>query len=164
MRALPRMRWLLIALGAIYAWTTPGEYVWSGWLAPTYEGINLGMAQITRLVVIAASLQLLLTNMSRASIFAGLHTLAYPLEWLGVSRDRIALRLTLTLEMMEKLLETRQSLKHLMHELQQPMDAHAERVVLLSVLPLSLIQQGLLLAQLLGVASMFWLGRFGAWV
>lgn len=164
MRALPRMRWLLVALGAIYAWTTPGEYVWSGWLAPTYEGISLGAAQMTRLLVIAASLQLLLTNMSRASIFAGLHALAYPLDWLGVSRNRMALRLTLTLEMMEKLLETRQPIKHLMHELQQPMDAHAERVVLLPVLPMSLMQQGLLLVQLLAIASMFWLGGFGAWV
>ena len=162
-RALPRMRWLLIALGAIYGWTTPGEYIWSGWLAPTYEGLQLGAAQMTRLLVIAASLQLLLTNMKRAAIFAGLHTLAAPLDWLGCSRNRMALRLTLTLEMMENLLETRQPIKHLMHELQQPLDVHAERAVLLPVMSMSLLQQGLLFVQLAGVVLMLWVGGFGAW-
>lgn len=164
MRALPRIRWLLITLGAIYGWTTPGEYVWSGWLAPTFEGLVLGAAQMTRLLVIAASLQLLLTNMSRASIFAGLHTLARPLEWLGVSRNRMALRLTLTLEMMENLLETRQPIKHLMYELQQPLDVHAERTVLLPVLPMSPMQQGMLLVQLMCIALMLWFGGFGSWI
>ena len=124
----------------------------------------MGVAQMIRLLVISASLQLMLTNMTRAAIFAGLHALAHPLEWFGVSRNRMALRLTLTLEMMENLLEDRHSIKHLMHELQRPLDEHAERIVTLPVLPVTWIQQILLFAQLLCVASMLWLGGFGAWI
>lgn len=163
MRALPRMRWLLLAMGLVYGWTTPGEYLWSAWFSPTFEGVWLGVAQMIRLLAVAASLQLLLTNMDRPAIFSGLHALAKPLDWLGVSRNRMALRLTLTLEMMENLLETRQPIKHLMFELYHPMDAHAERVVHLPVLSVSVPQQLLLLVQLSGVVATLFLGGFGAW-
>lgn len=164
LRTLPRVKWLMIALGLVYGWTTPGEYYWSAWFSPTHEGVWMGFAQMTRLLVIIASLQVLLTNMKRPAIFAGLHVLARPLEWVGVSRNRMALRLTLTLEMMEQLLEDRHSIKHLMYELQRPLDQHAERVVSLSILPVSWIQQCFLLLQLLCVISMLWLGGFGSWV
>lgn len=163
LRALPRMRWLLLALGAIYGWTSPGEYLWSGWFSPTYEGLQLGLAQTMRLLAIAASLQLLLTKLDRPAIFAGLHTLAKPLDWLGLSRDRMALRLTLTLEMMENLLETRQPIKQLMHELHTPLQQHVVREVQLPILPISPIQQGILGLQLIGAGMTLWLGGFGAW-
>jgi len=163
LRAMPRVRWLLVALGAVYGWTTPGEYIWPGWFAPTWEGIELGFAQMTRLLVIVASLQLLLTNMKRPAIFAGLHALVRPLEWFGLSRDRMALRLALTLEMMEKLLESHMPIRHLMYELQQPLDMHAEREVMLPILPMRLAQRCVLIIQVLGMTAMFWLGGFGAW-
>lgn len=164
LRTLPRVKWLMIALGLVYGWTTPGEYYWSAWFSPTREGVWMGIAQMTRLLVIIASLQVLLTNMKRPAIFAGLHVLARPLEWLGVSRNRMALRLTLTLEMMEKLLEDRHSIKHLMYELQRPLDQHGERVVSLTVLPMSWVQQFFLLLQLLCVIGMLCMGGFGSWV
>lgn len=162
-RAMPRVRWLLIALGAVYGWTTPGQYVWSGWFAPTQEGILLGLAQVTRLLVIVASLQVLLTNMKRPAIFAGLHAFMRPLGWFGLSRDRMALRLALTLEMMEKLLETRLSVRHLIFELQQPVEQHAAREVLLPVVSMSVLQQVLLAAQMVGILAMLWLGGYGSW-
>lgn len=163
LRTLPRVRWLMLALGLVYGWTTPGEYFWPIWFSPTHEGVLMGVAQMTRLLVIVASLQVLLTNMKRPAIFAGLHALARPLGWIGLSRDRMALRLTLTLEMMENLFEDRHSIKHLMYELQRPLEVHAERVVVLPVVPMTWKQQGFLLLQLLCVVSMLWLGGFGSW-
>ena len=163
LRALPRIRWMLLAVGVIYGWTTPGEYLWSGWLAPTREGLWLGVAQMLRLLAIAASLQILLTGMSRAAIFSGLYTLSVPLEWLGLSRRHAAMRLSLTLEMVENILEMQQPLKQLMHELNEPANDQGERSVILAVHPMAW-GQGLLLALLLCLSGLtIWLGGFGGW-
>lgn len=162
-RALPRIRWLLLAVGAIYGWTTPGEYLWSGWFAPTWEGLELGGAQILRLLAIAASLQILLTGMSRTAIFSGLYTLFAPLEWLGIPRQHAAMRLSLTLEMVENILEVKQPLKHLMHELNAPAKEHGERTVCLVIQPVGWAQ-GAALVMLLGLSVLtIWLGGFGGW-
>lgn len=163
LRALPRIRWLLLAVGIIYGWTTPGEYLWSGWLAPTREGVWLGVAQMLRLLAIAASLQILLTGMSRTAIFSGLYTLSAPLEWLGLSRRLAAMRLSLTLEMVENTLEMQQPLKRLMHELNMPASIHHERAVHLTIQPMTW-KQRLLLGQLLCLTVLtLWLGGFGVW-
>ncbi len=161
LRALPRLRWLLLAMGAIYGWTTPGQYLWSGWFSPTREGLWLGLAQIARLFAVMASLQILLTKMDRPAIFAGLHVLAKPFDWLGLSRNRMALRQTLTLEMMENLLEERRPLRHLMHELQET--HHAERSVALPVSVMSFGQKLFLLGVLGGIVLTLWFGGFGLW-
>lgn len=161
LRALPRLRWLLLAMGAVYGWTTPGQYLWSGWFSPTYEGLWLGGAQIARLFAVMASLQILLTKMDRPAIFAGLHVLAGPFDWLGLSRNRMALRLTLTLEMMENLLEERRPFRHLMHELQET--HHAERRVALPVNAMSPVQRLFLLGVLGSIVLTLWFGGFGLW-
>ncbi|SFM97622.1 Cobalt transport protein [Formivibrio citricus] len=163
LRALPRIRWLLLAVGVIYGWTTPGEYLWSGWLAPTREGIRLGIAQMTRLLAIAASLQILLTGMPRAAIFSGLYILSAPLEWLGISRRHAAMRLSLTLEMVENILEMQQPFQQLLRELNKPDQDHGERTVHMMIQPLGW-GQGLLLGLLscLSVLTV-WLGGFGGW-
>lgn len=163
LRALPRIRWMLLAVGIIYGWTTPGEYLWSAWFAPTREGLWLGGAQMLRLLAIAASLQILLTGMSRAAIFSGLYTLSAPLEWLGLSRQHAAMRLSLTLEMVENILEMQQPLKQLMRELNVPANDHGERNVSLIIQPM-VWGQGLLLALLLCLSGLtIWLGGFGGW-
>lgn len=163
LRALPRLRWLLLAVGAIYGWTTPGEYLWSGWFAPTREGVWLGVAQMLRLLAIAASLQILLTGMSRAAIFSGLYTLSAPLEWLGLSRQHAAMRLSLTLEMVENILEMQQPLKRLMHELNMPASIHRERTVYLTIQAMTWMQ-GLILGLLLCLSVLtIWFGGFGGW-
>lgn len=162
-RSLPRLRWLLLAVGGVYGWTTPGEYLWSGWLSPTHEGLLLGADQILRLFAVAASLQVLLTRLDRSAIFAGLHALAAPLDWLGLSRDRMALRLTLTLEMMENLLEMRQSLAQLIVELKSFPVVEEERTTVLQVQAMGWLQRGMLVLVLLGVSATLYLGGTGAW-
>lgn len=144
-KALPRIRWILLALGVVYGWTTPGEYLWPSHLSPTHEGLFLGLEQMVRLLGLITSLQILLATMSRPEIFAGLHVLAKPINYLGLSRDRIALRLSLALEMTEALFEKKQPIKQLMHELHTPMHSHALQQVVLPVLPMSIWQHILLL-------------------
>jgi len=162
-RAFPRLRWLLLAMLAVYAWATPGQYLWSGWLAPTREGLQLGFEQILRMLAVIASLQLLLQSQSRDALFAGLFALARPLDWLGISRERIAIRLALTMEMTEALLEEQLSFHRLLRELEQA-DAQAPRVVCLTVFPWSTGQRCLLALLVFLMAVSFWLGRHGAWL
>jgi len=162
-RAFPRLRWLLLAMLVIYAWMTPGQYLWSGWLAPTREGLYLGSEQILRILAVIASLQLLLQNLSRGELFAGLFALARPLDWFGMSRERVAVRLVLTMEMTETLLEEKMSFRRLLRELDQA-DGQAPRIVYLTIIPWSIWQRCLLVLFVCLMGLSFWLGRHGAWL
>jgi energy-coupling factor transport system permease protein len=101
-KLLLRSRWLLLTLLLIYACTTPGEYL-HGWesLPLTYEGLHHGLLQAARLTVMLAGLALLLGTTPRDNLMAGIYRLIYPLQYLGISPDRFAARLWLTLHYVE---------------------------------------------------------------
>jgi len=100
---LRRTRWVLIALLVIYAYTTPGAALFPALDAasPTREGILDGLLQLGRLLSVLSGLAILLELLPQARLISGLYTLAYPLRWFGLSRERIAVRLALTLEYAE---------------------------------------------------------------
>ena len=102
-RLLRRTRWILFSLLLIYAYTTPGTALWSqlGIFAPTREGLLDGLLQLGRLLSVLCGLAILLELLPQAQLVSGLYTLAYPMRWLGLSRERIAVRLELTLEYAE---------------------------------------------------------------
>ncbi|TNC97269.1 MAG: hypothetical protein FD121_860 [Gallionellaceae bacterium] len=95
-----RTRWIMIVLLFIYAYTTPGVAVFSqfGTLSPTWEGLSDGATQLGKLLSVLAGLAILLELLSQARLISGLYSLMYPLRWLGLSRERFAVRLALTLE------------------------------------------------------------------
>lgn len=95
-----RTRWIMVVLLFIYAYTTPGGAVLSqfGTLSPTWEGLSDGATQLGRLLSVLAGLAILLTLLPQASLISGLYSLMYPLRWFGLSRERFAVRLALTLE------------------------------------------------------------------
>lgn len=100
---LRRTRWIMLSLLLIYAYTTPGEAAWASFaqFGPTQEGLVEGLFQLCRLAFTLVSLSLLLNMLSRQQLIGGLYTLAYPLCHLGLSRERIAVRLALTLHYAE---------------------------------------------------------------
>lgn len=101
MRSLiKRTRWILIVLLFIYAYTTPGGAVFPqfGILSPTWEGLSDGATQLGRLLSVLAGLAIMLTLLPQTSLISGLYSLMYPLRWFGLSRERFAVRLALTLE------------------------------------------------------------------
>lgn len=104
MRLLRRTRWIALSLLLIYAWATPGRELLNGLgnLSPTYEGLLDGMLQLGRLLCALAGLAVLLATLTQARLISGLYTLAYPLRLFGLSRERFAVRLALTLEYAEK--------------------------------------------------------------
>jgi energy-coupling factor transporter transmembrane protein EcfT len=100
---LRRTRWILFSLLLIYAYTTPGTSWWPqlGVVSPTREGLLDGLLQLGRLLSVLSGLAILLELLPQELLISGLYTLAYPLRWLGLSRERIAVRLALTLEYAE---------------------------------------------------------------
>ncbi|MGO8755365.1 MAG: CbiQ family ECF transporter T component [Gallionellaceae bacterium] len=98
-----RTRWIMFSLILIYACTTPGTAVIGQMAAfsPTSEGLQEGLLQLARLISVLASLSILLSWMDQQKLVSGLYTLAYPLQFTGLSRERIAVRLALTLQYAE---------------------------------------------------------------
>jgi energy-coupling factor transporter transmembrane protein EcfT len=101
-KLLFRSRWLLITLFAIYAFTTPGEYL-PGWenYGLTYEGLYQGALQAVRLAIMLSGLALLLGTTERDALMAGIYRLISPLGVLNMSPDRFTARLWLTLHYVE---------------------------------------------------------------
>ena len=100
---LRRTRWVMLSLLFIYAYATPGEAVWAplAQFSPTHEGLIDGLLQLCRLAFALAGLTILLSLLPQQQLVGGLYTLAYPLRYFGLSRERIAVRLALTLHYAE---------------------------------------------------------------
>jgi energy-coupling factor transport system permease protein len=57
--------------------------------------------QLARLSCVLAALSILLTLLSREKLISGIYLLAFPARFIGISRERIAVRLALTLHYAE---------------------------------------------------------------
>ena len=103
MQLVRRTRWIMLSLLLIYAYSTPGQPLSDtlGMFSPSREGLVDGVLQLTRLLAALAGLAILLDRLHRQQLIAGLYTLFAPLQWLGLSRERFAVRLALTLHYAE---------------------------------------------------------------
>lgn len=104
LQMMRKMRWLLLTMLLIYAFSTPGEYIagWPFWLAPTHEGLHAGLLQALRLSMMLAGLALLLSTTGRDQLIVGFFILLWPLRYLGLDPERFAARLWLTLHYVEQ--------------------------------------------------------------
>jgi energy-coupling factor transport system permease protein len=100
---LRRTRWIMLSLLLIYAYSTPGQPLSDslGMFAPSVDGLADGLQQLTRLLAALAGLSILLNNLHRQQLIAGLYTLFAPLQWMGLSPERLAVRIALTLHYAE---------------------------------------------------------------
>jgi len=94
-----RIRWLLLILALMYAFSTPGEYIplWGLPLRPTYEGLLLGLTQLLKMVIMLTGLSVVLATTSRSMLIGGLYQLFLPLRCIGLDAERFAVRIWLTL-------------------------------------------------------------------
>lgn len=118
---LRRTRWILFSVFLIYAYTSPGDAVWPqlGAFSPVADGVVDGFIQLMRLVTVLAGLSILLTLLSQSQLIAGLYTLSRPLCLFGLPRERVAVRLALTLRYAESAMQDtasnwRVSIEHLL--------------------------------------------------
>lgn len=102
-KLIRRTRILLLVLFLVYVFTTPGTALISGWewAYPTWEGLHAGAYQAWRLLLMVSALAVLLSNLSRQQLLAGIYVLLLPLKPLGVPVARFAVRLSLTLHYAE---------------------------------------------------------------
>lgn len=103
MQLVRRTRWIMLSLLLIYAYSTPGQPLSDalGMFGSSREGLADGVLQLTRLLAALAGLAILLERLHRQQLIAGLYTLFAPLQCLGLSRERLAVRLALTLHYAE---------------------------------------------------------------
>jgi energy-coupling factor transporter transmembrane protein EcfT len=96
---LRRSRWLLLSLLGVYAFATPGDPLFPAWgfLSPSLSGLESGLAQAWRLALLLSTLALLMRSCPRERLLSGIYQLLRPLRLLGVTPERIAVRLWLTL-------------------------------------------------------------------
>lgn len=100
---LRRTRWIMLSLLLIYCYVTPGDALWAqlGRFSPTQQGLADGLLQLCRLVCALSGLSIVLGLLSQQQLIGGLYVLTYPLCYLGLSRERFAVRLALTLHYAE---------------------------------------------------------------
>lgn len=95
-----RSRWLLLTMLVMFGWLTPGT-PFPNLPGATGEGLLLAADNIARLLVALSIVALMLNALSPPQLVAGIRSLMIPLSLLRISRDRIAVRLALTLEEVE---------------------------------------------------------------
>lgn len=97
-----KARWLWLAMIILYGWTVPGILLWPSEWSPTRAGLEAGILRIERLVLLLVALAKLMSVLSLPQIAAGIYLLSAPLAWMGLDRRALAVRLALTLELVEK--------------------------------------------------------------
>jgi energy-coupling factor transport system permease protein len=97
---LRRSRWLLLTMLVMFGWFTPGTPL-PAIPGTSREGLLLAADNIARLLIALAALAMLLKTLDPPKLVAGMRSLLAPIAFLGFSRDRIAVRLALTLREVE---------------------------------------------------------------
>jgi energy-coupling factor transport system permease protein len=91
-----RSRWLLLTMLVMFGWMTTGTPL-PAIPGATLEGLLLAAENVARLVLALSVVAMMLKALPASELVAGLRSLLAPLGVLKVSRDRIAVRLALTL-------------------------------------------------------------------
>lgn len=102
-RMLKRLRWLFLSIFIVYLFLTPGELLWQGVLwGPTLEGLMQGTARVAVLVLFVAAVNILLVSTEQEAFLSAISWCLQPLSWFGLSHERLAVRIALTLETVSK--------------------------------------------------------------
>ncbi len=99
LRMLRRMRWFFLSIALVYLLFTPGRLLFSAWpWGPTVEGLVGGGQRIASLVLIVFAVNLLLRTTLRPALISAILWCLTPLAWVGLPRERLAVRIALTLD------------------------------------------------------------------
>jgi len=91
---LRRMRWLLMSVWLILAYGTSGDAIFNvAWL-PTHEGVLEATLHVARLGLMLGCLAWLFSSLGHQGLLAALH----PLARLGITSERLVVRLALVMQ------------------------------------------------------------------
>ena len=98
-----RLKWLFISILVVYLFFTPGQLLLPGVLwGPTLEGLLQGIFRITALVILVAAVNLLITGTEQEEFLSAILWCLRPISVFGFSHERLAVRITLTLEVVSQ--------------------------------------------------------------
>lgn len=145
LRLLRRARWLLLTIGVLFVFATPGERLPApfGSLGVTVDGIGAAGEHLLRLVVLLATLAWLWRALGKEGLLNGLHCLLRPF---GPVRDRIVVRLVLALDHVEREAPARDWRSWLGAGLDDDGGDAPAQAVRLPVRPLTTVDRAVLLA------------------
>lgn len=103
-RRIGKLRWLVVSIILIYAFTVPGEFVTFSdkVLLLTKEGLLFGLMQVAKLIIAIACLSILFYQTSVYQLIGGLRQLLAPFGLLGFNVNRFVVRLLLTLRYVDE--------------------------------------------------------------
>jgi energy-coupling factor transport system permease protein len=82
----------------VYLFFTPGILLWPDVLwGPTQQGLTQGLMRIAVLVLIVAAVNVLISSTGQEEFLSAISWCLQPLSWLGLSHERLAVRISLTL-------------------------------------------------------------------
>ena len=124
-RMLRRIRWLLLILLIIYAYSTPGEYLkyLPITLSPSYEGIRSGLLQAAKIITVIAVLSMLLSTTTKDVLIGGIYQLLRPFAIFNIDAKKIAVRTWLTMYYVESQ-EIRKHQSNSIHQLMEDVGLH----------------------------------------
>jgi hypothetical protein len=145
LRLLRRARWLLLTIGLLFVFATPGERLPApfGSVGLTVDGFAVAAEHLLRLVALLATLAWLWRSLGYEGLLSGLHSLLQPL---GTMRDRIVVRLVLALDYVEREAPARNWRAWLGAGLDDDDGGAPTDIVRLAVRPLSLADRAALVA------------------
>lgn len=101
LKLLRRSRFLFLALFVLFAFFSPGTAVIADLpsISPTREGLSLAAIHLGRLACVIGLVAILLSRLPPSRLVSGMVTLMAPLRAVGLSPERLAVRLSLVLEL-----------------------------------------------------------------
>lgn len=96
---LRRLKWLFVSILIVYLFFTPGQLLFPGVLwGPTIEGFLQGVIRIAALTLLVAAVNLLIKGTEQDEFLSAIIWCLYPLSVFGISHEKLAIRITLTLD------------------------------------------------------------------
>ncbi|MBL8473436.1 MAG: hypothetical protein KF778_00820 [Rhodocyclaceae bacterium] len=102
-RLIRRARFLLLSLVAVFAWASPGQYMFpaAGAFSPTLEGAHLALAHVAIIVAMLSMVALLLELLPPVELASGCATLIGRALPVRGADERLLARLCLVMEYVE---------------------------------------------------------------
>ncbi len=153
LRYLRRSRWLLLVLFLVHAYSLPGAPLLPhlAVYSPSVIGVQSGLLQMWRLVLVLALLAILMARLTRESMLLGLYSIMRYVCFWGCSAQRVATRIGLTLTYADALMNEPVPLQQRLQQLRQPLIVPSSDVTL-TQRPFAWLDY----ASLLAVMALFW--------
>jgi hypothetical protein len=103
---LRRLKWLFLSILIVYLFFTPGRLlIIDLYWGPTVEGLIQGLSRIFVLLLLVAAVNLLISSTQQDDLLSAILWCLRPLAIFGIPHERLAVRISLTLEAVSQVRE-----------------------------------------------------------